>query len=235
VDYVTGVVHLYQPLRDDETLAVAYEEVSTESRAAGAFAAPSSADFDLSRPGTYPSGLLFSVNDTIASYLRLNLQTQVAKGRPLGNYFGNDSERFTEFNAQTNTPIDTRLSAATAQFLASSSYGPLQLTLLPWTQAARRSVFDRVLKVEDVPLYTLASGRKADWETGVTLGALFHETTLARVNATCTPCDTERWSLMWSGVFAEYNPPDSKYSIGPRFSQDRKNKVIRDADRYQPR
>jgi hypothetical protein len=229
VDYQVGRIRLYQPLAPGETLTVTHEPVATPPLAAGGFGSPDAATFDLRKVSEVVK-LAYNPGESVAAWFTSNLNRQAALGRLAGNFFGTDSERYTEFEAPTNDPIDTRLHSATAQYYASSSYGPLQLTLLPWLEEPKKTAFDQVLKVEDVSLYRLASDWDQAWDKGLSLGAVFHRTQLRQLGLSCTSCDTEAWERMWAQVFAGYNRQGPKYRVGA----DSKSEIIREAEKYEP-
>ncbi|HKY22792.1 MAG TPA: Ig-like domain-containing protein [Vicinamibacterales bacterium] len=234
VDYVNGVVRLYQALAPGETLTVSYEPVATAGIVTGTFGNPAPEVFDLERVNGVVN-LSYARGEPIGTWFQRNLDQQIARGRPRGNFFGNASESLTEFDEATKLPVDTRLHMATAQFYAASSYGPLQLTLLPWTDSGKKEAFDTVLRVEDVPLYQLASGWEQAWDRGLSLGAAFHRTMATNLLGSgqiqlCNPCNAAKWEQYWARIFSEYN------SRGPNYRIDggMRSAVIRSGRQYEP-
>jgi hypothetical protein len=216
-------------LTPGETLRVTYEPVATQPVSPGQFGNPDAATFDLTKVSEDVKRI-FAPGESVAAWFTNNLNRQASLGRPPGNFFGTDSEKHTEFDAATKDPIDTRLHVATAQYYAAASYGPLQLTLLEWLNPQKRPEFDKILKVEDVPLYRLASDWDQAWDKGLSLGAVFHQTSVTALAASCVSCDTEAWERMWSTVFQRYNRDGPKYRVGA----DQKSEIIREAKKYEP-
>lgn len=233
VNYDTGVVTLGSPLQQGQQLVVRYwpvgENVSDNLQAtvvevsAGKFfsKAPDLNDAKLVKeqnklnynakpepPGS-PESLFDFLSTNIASSRRGFLTAP------------DTGDRFVEFSVdQNNRPIkprDPRYRFITSQPYASSSYGLLQLTLLPFGPGPRGDKLRSTFDPNDTPIYQLLTQA----ETNFRLAAQFHNQTLRGLVATpsnrftpcgLTDCNESRWQQQWYTVFNDYNPSGAGYN-----------------------
>ncbi len=146
--------------------AITFEPVVTIPVATGDFSVPGlvadpfaqTLDLDTVSPqhpffvGTHR--ITYVLRETMADWFQRNLGHSPGGGWLVPEI---PAEWNLEFNHTTKRAVDTRLSGVTAQYLAAASYGPLQATLLPWLDGAKKTSFDKVMKVEAEPLYKLVT------------------------------------------------------------------------------
>jgi hypothetical protein len=230
VDYDTGTLRLGTPLgvkkdgdkvvfRDQLTVSFQPVEVDATEVASGTHYINSPATWEsTSNPGGVLSkGLKDRTIEYQPGWSLTEWFGENMRVRPGGRWLVADTGEFeVDFDASSapKMPLDPRFSPIRAQFFAAASYGPLQLTLGEWETSAKRALLDRVLAVDQEPLYR--ANDPAEWARGVALGAVVH---LANLRATlglppgapdpvapCSACTQLKWEGLWSRVFHRYNP-----------------------------
>jgi len=215
VDYTQGTFRLGASLGPDGVLVVSYDAMATAPLAA---TTNSFTNFDLNTLHRFPKDIQYNKGGiSIAQFFLDNLANH-----PGGGFFANDSENALEFFYDTSqkkptTPLDTRLSHATAQFFAAGSYGPIQVSLVDYEATSpKRGALTQVLDANLVPLYQVTQ----DWNLGLSVGAVIHRENLFGLQQNgkiatpiCNPCSTEKWEEAWSTVFALYNRAGPKYQV----------------------
>lgn len=223
VDYATGIIRLGAPLQPGEVLEVKADPPVTVFMPTSG---PYTGGFNFAKASEQYKLSYSPSADTIATFFDNNFQI-FADGR----WFGTDSERQLEFRFDSaakrpTLPVDTRYHKAMAQYFAGASYGPLQLTLLPWTDGRKKAQFDPLLKVQDEPIYEAVM----NWDRGLSLGAAFHRSSAQRTTFSCpTVCNEEVWQKDWASVFSKYDVFAPRYAL-----QGGLNVVILNARKYEP-
>jgi hypothetical protein len=119
----------------------------------------------------------------------------------------------------------------TAQPLAASSYGALQVLLEKWTGTStadqqRVTLMNSVLSPDTEPIFALFQ----DFARGVKLGAILHQAQYRQPTLQkCGPCTSDTWTKMWDKVFRTYNAQGDGYKEQPL------GDIIRNGKLYEPR
>jgi hypothetical protein len=227
VNYNTGVITLGGPLEQGQQLVVFYWPVGddvTDGRlqqtvvpvAAGAFfaGAPDLNDAEVVKE---QNKLKYNTagHESLFDFLKTNI---ASSGR--GFLTTPDTgDRFVEFTVGANNvpiqPRDPRYRFITSQPYASSSYGLLQLTLLPFGDDPRGLKLKGIFDPSVTPIYQLLT----QVETNFRLAAQYHNQTFRSLAAspgftpcTLTNCNESRWQEQWYAVFKDYNPQGKGYN-----------------------
>ena len=224
VNYGTGVVTLGAPLQANQQLVVRYWPVGigyTDLLQQTVTTIPTAGNFvqnapDLNKLTTLKAiqTLTYASNkatQTLSDFLTANLANGKKKGF-LTTPGTND--RDVEFTVDSkNNPVnprDPRYQFAMTQPYASSSYGFLQFTLLPFDLSTQKGQqLTAAFDPSQTALYQLVT----QLETNFSLAALYHSqsfSTLLKNPKTfvpCTPtnCNEAKWEAQWISVFKLYN------------------------------
>lgn len=238
INYLNGDVFLNSALNANESLQVTYAPVNVnwddnsgnptvvDITTDGTFVADARTDRpDLSKFDHH----VYNLRTPLAQFFTDNLNIGAkTTGTVLS---GTWSDRHIEFKTGNNlpvTPADPRYSFATSQPYASASYGALQLTLQPWEGNKR---LEDVFPVDTRPIFDLLT----HWQTGVELGAEYHQASIPLVpsafKCSGTNCSDTKWKIMWSHIFALYNPDEPRYSV----SGNATSKVVNRGSVYEPK
>jgi len=243
VDYVNGVITLGRPLNPGDRLTVTYYRVDhnldTPSGAGGFSPDIALNDRALVKPDF--SSYAFNPPETLGGWI----ETQLSKF-PYGNYLtGTLSERSLQFRAtcplttpdpkfsdnplhcQPTSVVDARFSGVRAQYVAASSWGPIQVVTTALGDKNFKTPLLNVLAGK--PMFNVLS----DDQMGFDLGGVFSLVNLqfkVKNNVLyCLPsCRTDQWKSMWNNMFFFYNSGEPKYNGNP-------NRVIKDGDQYEPK
>ncbi len=162
--------------------------------------------------------LRYSPGETLASFLANNVQANPRRGFLTTPDTG---DRFVEFvadgNDQPTRTRDPRYTFITSQPYASSSYGFLQLTLIPFDNSVRGRKLKGIFDPSSTAIFQLLTQP----ETNFKLAAQFHKQSLTDLIGTAanhfTPCGPDHctessWEDQWYNVFLAYNTSGAGYN-----------------------
>ncbi len=225
VNYGTGVVTLGAPLQPNQQLVVRYWPVGigyTDLLQQTVTTVPTAGNFVQNAPDlntlttlkplqklTYASNRAIQ---TLSAFLTANLQNGKKKGFLTTP---NTNDRDVEFTVDQNnnplSPRDPRYQFVMTQPYASSSYGFLQFTLLPFDPSTTNGQqLTAAFNPSQTALYQLVT----QLETNFSLAAIYHSqsfnTLLSRPKTTFVPCgptncNEAKWEAEWISVFKLYN------------------------------
>ena len=159
--------------------------------------------------------LQYNPGETLFSFLQNNAARERAKKEVfLTTTVAGDS--FVEFTVDSNNnpvqPRDPRYQFMTSQPYASSSYGFLQLTLLPFDQSPKGLKLTAAFNPSATPIYQLMTlvGKNFD------LAAHFNQITFSKTTPLCgsTNCNESLWEKEWAPVIQIYNSSTKNTGYG---------------------
>ena len=236
IDYSDNTLRLGQPLAPNQWLVVRYRMLQQGQLQPGACNLPDATGqlpFDVTsmtgkNPPNIGRALQFAVNDTIGTWLGNNARS--------GYNFLDDQTGNTHIEFGLNPPnttardwrvrVDRRLDLATAQFVAASSFGITQFTLIPWVDGGPNQVgvLNQAFNLDDHCLYelmpdpshpTIPRSIRQAAQNSLRLSAALHSYHMTATTALTQPADQEEWARYWSQVFKRYNASGDEYCSDP--------------------
>ena len=220
--YPSNEVFLHKPLAEGEWIKLVYHEVETDELTADGACAVEPSTFD-GRTNDDPPKLQFA-RGSIANWLTTNM---IAKG---GRYLnGTVSESNIEFYVdwygvrtpkanRRRGPMDSRLKAATAQFVAAGSYGLLHATIRDWMwNSTKNTALNKAFSLDSKCLPALSSDDEAALRLGVASHSYHRKANRTKVPDPCSAvdgCTQQEWAQYWTDVIRYFNSGQPVYNRG---------------------
>jgi hypothetical protein len=257
VNYATNELRLGRALAQGEWLRLDYRVLQSDPAVAdGACIANDPATgqpFDVTKLTGKMARPLQRVNfqpgDTIGQWLKRNTSDPNLMG---GFNWLNDGTLNTriEFKARSSSDVkvvDRRLDVANAQFVAGTSFGLTQMTLLPWVEnppGTADSVLNRAFDLNSRCLQELMADPASPADAGrvgraafdsALVAAALHTYNATRVTRPSGVWDQEQWAKHWAEVFRLYNSGGKEYCTTCRYAVGGLSRLIREGlSKYDP-
>lgn len=222
IDYSTGTITTGKPLGPNQRLMIRFWPVGTSvndgsaqptvvsvvqgSSVAGAPDLNDTTNTMKNMVHQQDKGVTYSNPEPLSAFLKRNVATDGSE-EPFLTAAGTGDQTI-EFTVDANSnpiqPRDPRYQFITSQPYASSSYGLLQLTLLPFDNSDKGKELKAVFDPSSTAIYQLIKQSGTNFD----LAGHFHNNTYSSgtVSLPCASgCNEKLWEQEWGGVIQIYN------------------------------